>query len=241
MAGSNRGGGMVARSASKSGARVRESSRQLALGDALARVGVEHREVELGLLGVEVDEEVVDLVEDLGRPGVLAVDLVDDDDRGEPGLQRLLEHEARLGQRALRRVHQQQDAVHQGEGPLDLAAEVGVAGRVHDVDLHALVVDGRVLGHDGDALLPLQVDRVHDPLDHVLVGAEDPGLPEHGVDQRGLAVVDVGDDGDVSDVLTLLHVVTVARIAVAPGGGRLAALRSASDNAGWRGCRAPTH
>ena len=25
-----------------------------------------------------------------------------------------------------------------------------------------------------------------------------PGLPEHGVDQGGLAVVDVGDDGDVS-------------------------------------------
>jgi hypothetical protein len=52
-------------------------------------------------------------------------------------------------------------------------------------------VDGRVLGHDRDALLALQVDRVHDPLRHVLVGAEDAGLPEHGVDQGGLAVVDV--------------------------------------------------
>src|SRR5207247_1696663 len=47
-------------------------------GDALARVGVEHGEVELRLLGVEVDEEVVDLVEHLGRAGVLPVDLVDD-------------------------------------------------------------------------------------------------------------------------------------------------------------------
>ena len=174
---------MVATSVSKSGARVRESSAQLALGDALARVGVEHREVELGLVGVEIDEEVVDLVEHLGRARVLAVDLVDDDDRSQAGLERLLQHEARLGQRAFRRVHEQQDAVHEGERPLDLAAEVGVAGRVHDVDLHALVVDGRVLGHDGDALLPLEVDRVHDALDHVLVGAEDAGLPEHGVDR----------------------------------------------------------
>ena len=31
-----------------------------------------------------------------------------------------------------------------------------------------------------------------------------PALPEHGVDQRGLAVVDVGDDGDVADVRALL-------------------------------------
>ena len=34
----------------------------------------------------------------------------------------------------------------------------------------------------------------------VLVGAERPRLPQHGVDQRRLAVVDVGDDRDVADV-----------------------------------------
>ena len=49
------------------------------------------------------------------------------------------------------------------------------------------------------------IESMH-ALDHVLVGAEDAGLPEHGVDQGGLAVVDVGDDGDVPDVRTLLHV-----------------------------------
>ena len=198
--------GSSASRVSKSGARVLESSVERPLGDALARVGVEHRELELLLRRVQVDEEVVDLVEHLGGAGVLAVDLVDDHHRGEPGLERLLQHEAGLGQGALRRVHQQQHAVHQGQRPLHLAAEVGVAGRVHDVDLHALVVDGRVLGHDRDALLALEVDRVHDPLGHVLVGAEDAGLPEHGVHQGGLAVVDVGDDGDVSDVRALLHV-----------------------------------
>ena len=35
----------------------------------------------------------------------------------------------------------------------------------------------------------------------LLVGAEDAALVQHGVDQRGLAVVDVGDDGDVADVV----------------------------------------
>jgi hypothetical protein len=183
-----------------------------ALGDALARVGVDHWELELILVGVQVDEQVVHLVQHLSGARVLAVDLVDDHHRGEAGFQRLLEHEARLGQGALGRVDEQEDAVHQGEGALHLAAEVGVARGVDDVDLDPSVVHGGVLGHDRDALLPLEVDGVHDPLHHVLVGAEDAGLPEHGVHQGGLAVVDVGNDGDVADIGALRHEVTLARI-----------------------------
>ena len=67
-----------------------------------------------------------------------------------------------------------------------------VAGPVH----------GGVLGQDRDALFLLQVPGVHHPVD--LDGAaprKAPGLPQHGVDQRGLAVVDVGDDGDVAEVV----------------------------------------
>ena len=95
-------------------------------------------------------------------------------------------------------VDQQHDAVHHRQHALDLAAEVGVARRVDDVDQDVAVVDGGVLGQDGDAALALELVAVHGPLGHPLVGAEDAGLPEHGVDQRGLAVVDVGDDGDVA-------------------------------------------
>src|SRR6185295_16642436 len=47
----------------------------------------------------------------------------------------------------------------------------------------------------------LEVVRVHDPLDDVLVSTEDAALPEHGVDQGGLAMVDVGDDSEVANIL----------------------------------------
>ena len=46
--------------------------------------------------------------------------------------------------------------------------------------------------------LALEVVRVHDPLLHVLVRGEGARLREQFVDQRGLAVVDVGDDRDVA-------------------------------------------
>ena len=62
------------------------------------------------------------------------------------------------------------------------------------------VVDGRVLGEDRDAALALEVVRVHDALAVLLVGAEDAALLQQGVDEGGLAVVDVGDDGDVAEV-----------------------------------------
>ena len=88
---------------------------------------------------------------------------------GSRALQRLAQHEAGLRQRALAGVDEQQHAVDHGQAALDLAAEVGVAGGVDDVDgdrvaVGRLVVHGGVLGEDRDALLPLQVHRVHHPV-----------------------------------------------------------------------------
>ena len=62
-------------------------------------------------------------------------------------------------------------------------------------------MDGRVLGEDGDAALFFEVVGVHDALGDGLIGAEGAGLTQHGVDERGLAVIDVRDDGDVADGL----------------------------------------
>ena len=119
--------------------------------------------------------------------------------------ERLAQHEAGLRQRALARVDEQEHTVDHEQRALDLAAEVGVTGRVDDVDLDVAVLHGRVLGENRDALLALEVHRVHHPFGDVLIGAKGPGLPEHGVDQRGLAVVDVGDDRHVAQVVARIH------------------------------------
>ena len=195
-----RRGGDVVDQGLEEGPQVVAGAVGLRLRDARLGVRVEHGEVELVLGGVEVDEEVVDLVQDLAGPRVRAVDLVDHDHRGQPRLERLAQHVAGLGQRPLGGVDEQQDAVHHLERALHLAPEVGVARGVHDVDLGVAVVDRGVLGEDRDAALALEVVRVHDALAVLLVGAEDAALLEQGVDEGGLAVVDVGDDGDVAEV-----------------------------------------
>ena len=143
-------------------------------GRAAPGVGVDDGEVDLVVGGVEVHEQLVDLVDHFADAGVGPVDLVDHEHDGQLQFQCLAQDEARLGQWALTGVDQQQDAVHHREGALDLATEVGVAGRVENVDLglRAGVVgipDGGVLGQDRDALLAFEIHGVHDPLGDVLI------------------------------------------------------------------------
>ena len=116
-------------------------------------------------------------------------------------MQRLVQDEARLGQRPLGCVDEQQHTVHHGQGPFHLPAEIGVARRVEDVDLDALPGDGAVFGGDGDAALPLQIHAVHEALRRLLAGAKDAGLTKECVYQGRLTVVDVGDDRDIAQAL----------------------------------------
>ena len=199
--GSYSGAGTCSTSRSSSGSRSSASAHpEGPARPAGPGVAVDDGEVDLRLVGVEVEEQLVDLVDDLVDAGVGTVDLVDDQDHRQPRLQRLAQHEPRLRQRPLAGVDQQQHAVDHRQPALDLAAEVGVAGGVDDVELDPAVADRGVLGQDRDPLLALEVHRVEHPLGHVLVGAEGARLPQQGVHQRRLAVVDVGDDRDVADV-----------------------------------------
>ena len=173
----------------------------LGAGPAGPGVGVEHRESHLVFVGVEVEEQVLHLVHDLGDAGVGPVHLVHHQDHREPGLEGLAQDEAGLGQGPFGGVDQQQHPVDHGQAPLHLAAEVGVPGGVDDGDLGRPVLHGRVLGQDGDALFALEVARVEDAVGELLVRSEGSRLTEHSVDQRGLAVVNVGHDRHVAQVV----------------------------------------
>src|SRR5262249_21786211 len=80
----------------------------------------------------------------------------------------------------------------------DLATEIGVARRVDDVDAGALPEDRSDLGENGDAALAFEIVGIHRTFGHPLVVAERAGLLQQAVDQGGLAMVDMGDDGDIA-------------------------------------------
>jgi hypothetical protein len=63
------------------------------------------------------------------------------------------QHKACLRHRPFDAVDQQQCAVDHVQHALDLTAEVGVTGRIDDVDFGVVVGDGGVLAQDGDTAL----------------------------------------------------------------------------------------
>jgi hypothetical protein len=176
---------------------------------------VDDREVELVIRRAEVDHQVEDLVDDLvgprlGRSTLFTVTIGRSPARAPSGGRTGLRH------RAVGGVDDEEDRVDQLQDALHLSAEVAVPRGVDDVDLRPVVPDRGVLGEDRDPALALEVVRVHHPLFGVLPGPERPGLPEEAVDESRFAVVDVGDDGDVSD---LGHGIPSVRAGHAGAGG----------------------
>ena len=140
---------------------------------------------------------------DLGRHpvgvGPTPVDLVDEEDGGQPqALQGAHQHHG-LGLHALDRADHEHGGVQNGQGAFDLGDEVTVPRGVDEVDQHTLGLEGRNRGPDGDAALALErhgvglggagVDRA-DVVDHTRV-------VEQAFGQGGLTGVDVRQDPEV--------------------------------------------
>ena len=174
--------------------------RDFVFGEALLGAGIDMREVELLVACSEFHEKLEHHVEHLVRAGILAVDFVDDHNRLETILHRLAQHEFRLRLRAVVRIHHEEHTVHHFHDALDLSAEVGVAGSVHDIHMVILPAECSVLGTNGDAFFPLQIHRVHHALVGFLVGAEGSCLLEKLVNECRFAVIDVCDDGDIANI-----------------------------------------
>ena len=101
---------------------------------------------------------------------------------------------------AVNRIYQQQYRVNHGEYALYLAAEVGVAGGVHNIDAVVVPVDGGVLGENGDAALFLLVVGVHQALRSDILAVECARLAEKFINQGCFTVVNVGDNRNVTQV-----------------------------------------
>ncbi len=174
---------------------------------ALAGLGAAAQRV----LGVDADD-VLDLLDHALGLGGGQVDLVQHRHHGDALLDRRVAVGDRLRLHALRRVDDQQRALAGGERARHLVGEVDVAGRVDQVELVDLAVARLVrqrggLRLDGDAALALEVHRVEHLRLHLAVGEPAAALDE-AVGERRLAVVDVGDDGEIADVL---HGVSLGR------------------------------
>ena len=178
--------------------------------------GLEHRRHALAGLGRDLQDlgagaadDAGDLVGPLLRLGAGQVDLVEHRDDLQVVLERQKGVGQSLGLHPWRGVDHQDGALAGGQAARHLVGEVHVAGSVDEVELVLLavlgvVVDADGLGLDGDAPLALQVHAVEHLLAHLPLGHRVGDLQD-AVGQGRLPVVDVGDDGEVADVLEACH------------------------------------
>jgi hypothetical protein len=158
------------------------------------------RKIAEHVLAAKVHQELEAFVERFVRSGIGPVDLVHHDDWLQLALKCLREDIASLRHRTFGCIDQHERPIGHAQHALDFAAKIGVARRIDEIDLHALVMQGDVLGEDCDAALALQIVRIEDAIADKLRGAKFAALAQQAIDQRRLPMIDVGDDGDISNV-----------------------------------------
>jgi hypothetical protein len=118
----------------------------------------------------------------------------------------MAKHKLGLGHGPFYRINQQQAAVRHVDDTFYLPTEIGMPRSINEIDINAPVHYGRILSHDGNPLFPLKGITVHYQLAYCLVISKDLALLEHGIYQGGLAMVNVGNNRDISDITAIVHV-----------------------------------
>ena len=160
---------------------------------------VDNREVQLLIGCTQFGKEVECLIDHPVRARIGAVHFVDNNDDFMTGLKGLFENEAGLWHRAIDSIHEEEDAINNQHHALNFAAKVSVARGIDNIDLDTRILNGGVLGDDGDTALTLLIHTVHDALSDFLVITEGASLLEHAVQQGRFPVVNVGNDGDIAE------------------------------------------
>ena len=154
-------------------------------------------------------DDILDLGFGALRVGGGQVDLIDDGQDFQIVFQREICVCKRLRLHTLRGVHDEHRALARGERAGDLVVEVHMARRVDEIERVGFAVFG-LIGQadgarlDGDAALALKIHIVKDLLGHFALLHRAAQLDEP-VGQRGFAVVNVRDDGEIPDMALVDH------------------------------------
>lgn len=136
----------------------------------------------------------------LVRAAIGLVHLINDHDGFQPQLQCLLQNKPCLRHRPFKSIYQQQDTIGHFQYPLHLSTEIRVTRSIYYVDLMLLILHRGILAEDGNASLPFQIVVIHDQFPCILILPEHLGGMQDLIHQSGLTMVNVSDDGDVSDI-----------------------------------------
>src|SRR5262245_18296183 len=171
---------------------------QLADGEPALRACIYDWKIELLVSCFELDKKIENHVDDLMRSCVFSVDFVNDNDWLEFVFERLAQDKTCLSLRPVMSVDDEQHAIHHFHDSFNFTTEVGVAGCIDNIDATAMPLNRCVFRASRYSFFTLKIHRIHYALLDRLVGAERPRLAQQLVHERGLTVVDVRNNRDVT-------------------------------------------
>ena len=154
--------------------------------------------------GIESDH-ILDLLLNLGRLGGGQVHLIEHRHDLVAVVDRLINVRQGLRFNALAGIDHQQRTLASGERAVDLIGEVHVTGRIDQIEdivlaIARFVIEPHSLRLDGNSALALDVHGIEHLLLH-LARLQPAGELNQPVGQRRFSMVDMGDDGEIADVL----------------------------------------
>ncbi len=102
---------------------------------------VNERALQLFIRCIQIHKQFQNLIHHIIRSGFRAVYFIDADYNRKIQIQCLSQNKFRLRHRALICVHNKDNAVNHLKNPLNLAAEIGMARRINDVDFRTIIID----------------------------------------------------------------------------------------------------
>ena len=172
-------------------------------GSSAGAAGAEqHRGIQLFIGSVQIHQKLQYLVDYFVYPRIGTVNFVYHNDDPMSQFHSSSQHKTSLRHRSLRSIHQKDYAVDHFQNPFHLAAEVRVAGGIYNIDFYPFIQNRGVFREDGNASFPFQVSRVHHPFLYHLIFVVFTTLLEHLIHQSCFSVVNVGDDGDISQIFS---------------------------------------
>src|ERR1051325_9639729 len=107
---------------------------QISHGKSVLCARINDWKIELLVSCFQLDKKIENHVDDLMRPCIFSIDLVDDNDRFELVFQGLTQHETGLGLRAIMSIDDEQHAIDHFHDPFHFTTEIGVTRCVDNVD-----------------------------------------------------------------------------------------------------------
>src|SRR5579863_2550718 len=85
-----------------------------------------------------------------------------------------------------------------------------MSGGVNDINFNATIDNGRIFRKNSNAALTFLVIRIHNQFAHILILAEDMALLEQPVHQSSFAVIDMGYNGNIANIVALYQMFSLA-------------------------------